>query len=127
MVAMKLFFFFAFLILISNEGPCAITTRADKYLKCRDKEPSDTINSACCFLKSNDIKACVEIRREDIKNNWKKTKEEIINGEYDYWNKTNLTLGLKFGTKLGKLDSLRCNNSQFLQSFTYFAILFIFF
>ena len=132
MVAIKLFFFFAFLVSISNEGPCAITTRADKYLKCRDKEPSDPLTEVCCFLKTNTLKRCVELRRVDIegKDNFKKTKEAIIAGNYDFWKDENDTRFPEYidgSISIGEIDSLRCNNSKFLKSFAYFAIFFIFF
>ncbi|MBO4795920.1 MAG: hypothetical protein J5553_00900 [Verrucomicrobia bacterium] len=135
MVAIKLFFFFAFLVSISisdKGGPCSITTRADKYLKCRDKEPYDPINEVCCFLKTNTLKRCVEIRREDIKgkDNFKKTKEAIKAGTYDLWLDGNYTGFDEYreGTiSIGEIDSLRCNNSKFLKTFAYFAIFFIFF
>ena len=132
MVAIKLFFFFAFLvsISISNEGgPCSITTRAEKYLKCRDKEPSDPINEVCCFLKTKTLKRCVEMRRVDIegKDNFKKTKEAIIAGNYDFWNNTRFPEYRDGIISINEIDSLRCNNSKFLKSFAYFAIFFIFF
>ena len=132
MVPIKLFFFFGFLISISNEGSCAITTRADKYLKCRDKDPYDPINHVCCFLKTKSFSRCVEIRRIDIdgKKKFDETKDKIKAGVYDYflmenytgfeeYNQTNFTLG--------DIDSLRCNKSKFLKTFSYFAIFFIFF
>ena len=135
MVAIKLFFFFAFLVSISisdKGGSCSITTRADKYLKCRDKEPYDPINEVCCFLKTNTLKRCVELRRVDIegKDNFKKTKEAIIAGNYDFWKDENDTRFPEYidgSISIGEIDSLRCNNSKFLKSFAYFAIFFIFF
>ena len=131
MIAIKLFFFFSYLISISNEGSCSITTRAEKYTKCRDKAPTDSRNNVCCFLKANGggLKKCVELRRTDIKGDrFKEVKNQIKAGSYDYWlmpnytgfeeykdNKTNL---------INKIDSLRCNNSPFLKYFGSFAILF---
>ena len=127
MVDIKLFFFFAFLISISvsQDGPCSITTRADKYLKCRDKETGNSTNKVCCYLKMGDISRCVEIERLDIKgkDNFTATKNKILNGSY--WNTSEDNYRVFNGT-FSKIDTLRCNNSKYLKSFVYFAILFIF-
>ena len=129
MIAIKLFFFFSYLISISNEGPCAITSRAEKYTKCRDKAPTDSRNNVCCFLKAGDLKKCVELRRSDIKGDkFKEVKNQIKAGTYDYWLMPNYTGFEEYGNKSGlinKIDSLRCNNSTFLKYFGLFAILLI--
>ena len=129
MIAIKLFFFFSYLISISNEGPCAITSRAEKYTKCRDKAPTDSRNNVCCFLKAGDLKKCVELRRSDIKGDkFKEVKNQIKAGTYDYWLMPNYTGFEEYGNKSGlinKIDSLRCNNSPFLKYFGLFAILLI--
>ena len=132
MIAIKLFFFFSYLISISNEGPCAITSRAEKYTKCRDKAPTDSRNNVCCFLKAGDLKKCVELRRSDIKGDkFKEVKNQIKAGTYDYWLMPNYTGFEEYGNKTGnkttikKIDSLRCNNSSFLKYFGLFAILLI--
>ena len=129
MIAIKLFFFFSYLISISNEGPCAITSRAEKYTKCRDKAPTDSRNNVCCFLKAGDLKKCVELRRSDIKGDkFKEVKNQIKAGSYDYWLMPNYTGFEEYGNKSGlinKIDSLRCNNSPFLKYFGLFAILLI--
>ena len=132
MIAIKLFFFFSYLISISNEGSCAITTRAEKYTKCRDKAPTDSRNNVCCHLKANggDLKRCVELRKIDIKGDrFKEVKNLIKSGSYDYWLMPNYTGFEEYkdnNTKIiNKIDSLRCNNSPFLKYFGSFAILFI--
>ena len=128
MIAIKLFFFFSYLISISNEGPCAITSHAEKYTKCRDKAPTDSRNNVCCFLKAGDLKKCVELRRSDIKGDkFKEVKNQIKAGSYDYWLMPNYTGFEEYrnNTKLQKIDSLRCNNSPFLKYFGLFAILLI--
>ena len=133
MVALKLFFFFSFLISISYEGTCAITTRADKYIKCRDKAPTDSNNNVCCFLKTkSDFKRCVELRKVDIDGDkFKETKEAIKKGTYDYWLMDNYTGFDEYKNKeitIGDISSLRCSNSsKFLKYFGLFAIFFIFF
>ena len=81
MNAIKLLFL-AFLITISNEGPCAITTSAIKYTKFKDKSPTDERNNICCYLKaktsSEEIKHCVEMKRVDIKSNkFKEVKNRL--------------------------------------------------
>ena len=154
MVDIKFFFFFAFLVSISisqnvsknesqNEtetqnktdnykfGPCSITTRADKYLKCRDKETRDP-NKVCCYLKMDNISRCVELERTDIdgKDNFTSTKNKILSGLY--WNMSrikdeNIDDFYELNRTFTKIDKLRCNNSKYLKSFVYFAILFIFF
>ena len=143
MVVIKLLLF-ALLISISNEGSCGITTKATKYTHCRDKKPYDERNNVCCYLKgtSNNgtIERCVEIRREDIDgDNFKKTKDAIKAGTYDKWlpnctdyskhiNCTNYTDFLDYdGMTISKIDSIRCNNSQFLKYIGLLAILFIFY
>ena len=131
MIAIKLFFFFSFLISLSNEGPCEITTRAEKYTKCRDKAPTDSRNNVCCHLKANggDLKRCVELRKIDIKGDrFKEVKNEIKAGTYAYWLMDNYTGFEEYKNKsisISKIDSLRCNNSQILKYFGFFAILFI--
>ena len=132
MIAIKLFFLFSYLISLSNEGSCAITTRAEKYTKCRDKAPADTRNNVCCFLKANggNLKKCVELRRNDIKGDrFKEVKNQIKAGTYDYWLMENYTGFEEFKDKnisINKIDSLRCNDSQFLKNFGFFVILFLF-
>ena len=128
-----LLIFFSFLISISEEGTCAITTRADKYVKCRDKDPADNRNNVCCFLKANDGKftRCVELRAVDIDGDkFDKTKDSIMKGTYDYWLMDNYTGFEEYkdqSMKISKIDSLRCSNSQFLRYFGLLALLFIFY
>ena len=149
MVDIKFFFFFAFLVSISisqnvsknesqNEtetqnktdnykfGPCSITTRADKYLKCRDKETRDP-NKVCCYLKMDNISRCVELERTDIdgKDNFTSTKNKILSGLY--WNMSQIgnIKGLEeLNGTFTKIDKLRCNNSKHLKSFVYFVFTF---
>ena len=112
-------------------GPCSITTRADNYLKCRDKETRDP-NKVCCYLKMDSISRCVELEKTDIdgKDNFTSTKNKILSGLY--WNmsrikKENIDDFYELNRTFTKIDKLRCNNSKYLKSFVYFAILFIFF
>ena len=132
MVVIKLLIL-AFLISISNEGSCAITTLSKKYTDCRDKKPTDDRNNVCCYLKAKgstgDIERCVEVRRIDIdeKDAFKKTEDSIKAGTYDYWLLDNYTGFEEYNGSLtmSEIESLRCNNSQFLQFLGLFAILFI--
>ena len=132
MVVIKLLIL-AFLISISNEGSCAITTLTKKYTDCRDKKPTDDRNNVCCYLKAKgstgDIERCVEVRRIDIdeKDAFKKTEDSIKAGTYDYWLLDNYTGFEEYDGSLtmSEIESLRCNNSQFLQFLGLFAILFI--
>ncbi len=123
---------FAFLISITNEFTCSITTMVNKYVDCRDKRPEDDRNNCCCFLHGTssmgDIKRCVEVRRVDIKGKkFKATKAEIEKGTYDYWLMDNYTGFDEYNGSLtfSKIDSLRCNSSQMLKFFGLFAILFL--
>ena len=131
MISIKLFFLFCYLISISNEGPCGITSRAEKYTKCRDKSPGDSRNNVCCFLKANDgnLKKCVELRTVDIKGDkFKEVKNQIKAGTYDYWLMNNYSGFDEYKNKsvsISKIDSLRCNNSQFLKYVGFFTTLFI--
>ena len=132
MVVIKLLIL-AFLISISNEGSCAITTLSKKYTDCRDKKPTDETNNVCCYFKakgsSGDIERCVELRRVDIdgKDKFKATQDSIKSGTYDYWLMGNYTGFEEYDGSLtiSDIDSIRCNNSQFLKFLGLFAILFI--
>ena len=133
MVTIISFLFFAFLISISNEGSCAITTRADKYIKCRDKNPTDIRNNVCCFFhyknaSGGNNKICVEMRGVDLKKErFKEVKEQIKAGKYDYWLMDNYTgfEAYKENITISKIESLRCNNCQYLKYFGLLAILLI--
>ena len=131
MISIKLFFLFCYLISISFEGPCGITTRADKYTKCRDKSPGNPMNSVCCFLKANDgnLKKSVELRKSDIKGDkFKEVKNLIKAGTYDYWLMGNYSGFEEYkdgNVTISKIDSLRCNNSKFLKYFGFFSVMFI--
>ena len=121
MFSNKLFFIFSLIISLSLEGPCSITTRAEKYTHCRDKKPSDPRNHVCCYLEANDenFKRCVEIRKIDIdsKDNFKKLEESIKRGDYEFWMNSNYTGFEEYqnGTiKINEIDSLRCNNANIL-------------
>ena len=131
MVSLKLILLFAFLISVTNEGSCAITSKVSKYTDCRDKKPTDDRNNVCCYLKSGDFKRCVELRRVDIKGDkFKSVKDSIKAGTYDYWLMDNYTGFEEYKTKsisISKIDSLRCSNSQYLEFFGIFAILFFIF
>ena len=134
MVVIKLLLF-ALLISISNEGSCDITTKATKYTHCRDKKPTDERNNVCCYLKATsnfgEIQRCVEIRREDIDgDNFKKTKEKIKAGTFIFSRDENNYTDFKDyngSMTISKIDSIRCNNSQFLKYIGLLAILFIFY
>ncbi len=133
MVTILSFLLFAFLISISNEGSCAITSRVRKYTSCRDKEPTDERNNVCCYLKAKtnngELKMCVEMRGVDIKKSkFKDVKNQIKAGTYDYWLMDNYTGFEGYKSKnitITDIDSLRCNNSQYLKLFGLLAILFL--
>ena len=131
MMSLKLILISAFLISVTNEGSCAITSKVSKYTDCRDKRPTDERNNVCCYLKSGDFKRCVEMRRLDIKSDrFKQVKDSIKAGTYDYWLMDNYTGFDEYKTKsvsISKIDSLRCSNSQYLKYFGIFAILFFIF
>ena len=133
MVVIKLLLF-ALLISISNEWSCAITTKATKYTHCRDKKPYEERFNVCCYLKGTsnkgEVQRCVEIRRIDIDgDNFKKTKDAIKAGTYDYWLMENYTGFEDYNGSMtiSNIDSIRCNNSQFLKYIGLLAILFIFY
>ena len=133
MVVIKLLVF-AFLISVSNEGSCAITTKATKYTHCRDKKPTDERNNVCCYLKGTsnqgEVQRCVELRRVDIKGDkFKTTKDQIKAGTYDYWLLSNYTGFEEYNKSMtiSNIDSIRCSNSKFLKYIGLFAILFIFY
>ena len=135
MFSTKLFFLFS-LITVSLEGPCAITTKAEKYTHCRDKKPSDQRNHVCCYLEANNeaIQRCVEVRKTELesKDNFEKMEEQIKAGTYDFWLMDNYTgfEGYKNGTvKITEIDSLRCNKGNILSfgKFILLAILFSYF
>ena len=130
MFSIKSFFFFFLIISLSFEGPCSITTRAEKYVHCRDKKPSDTRNHVCCYLEANNeqIKRCVEVRKIDIesKDDFNKLRDQIKAGTYEFWlNATNYT-GFEEYTnksiKINEIDSLRCNDAKFLNFVKYILI-----
>ena len=125
----------ALLISISNEGSCSTTTIVEKYTDCRDKKPHDERNNVCCYLKgtssNGEIKRCVELRRVDIdgKDTFKKTKESIKSGAYDYWLLSNYTGFEEYrgNMTISEIDSLRCNDAPILKLFGSFAILLLLF
>ena len=59
--------------------------------------------------------------------NLKATKDSIKSGTYDYWLMDNYTGFEEYDGSLtiSDIDSIRCNNSQFLKFLGLFAILFI--
>ena len=132
MASIGLYILFAYFVFVSYEGPCAITTIAEKYTQCRDKSPTDSRNNVCCFLKDEGEKyqRCVEMRRLDIedKDKFKEVKKSIEAGTYDYWLMENYTGFDEYKNNTTfKIDSLRCNNSQYLKYFGLFVILLILF
>ena len=132
MASIGLYILFAYFVLFSYEGPCAITTKAEKYTHCRDKSPTDSRNNACCFLKDEEEKyqRCVEMRLVDIEDTdkFKEVKKSIEAGTYDYWLMGNYTGFEEYKKNITfKIDSLRCNNSQYLKYFGLFTILLILF
>ena len=132
MASIRLYIIFAYFVFISYEGPCAITTLAEKYTQCRDKSPTDSRNNVCCFLKDERkiYQRCVEMRRSDIdgKDKFKEVKKSIVAGTYDYWLMENYTGFEQYKNNTTfVIDSLRCNNSQYLKYFGIFAILLILF
>ena len=132
----KFFILFSLIISLSLEGPCSITTRADKYTKCRDKKPSDTRNHVCCYLKANNeaIQRCVEVRKTELESsdNFDKLEEQIKNGSYDFWLMDNYTGFEEYknkSVKITEIDSLRRNEGDILSfgKFVLLAILFSYF
>ena len=129
MFSNKFFILFSLIISLSLEGPCSITTRADKYTKCRDKKPSDTRNHVCCYLEANNeaIQRCVEVRKTELESsdNFDKLEEQIKAGTYDFWLMENYTGFEEYRNKsitIREIDSLRCNKGNIL-SFGKFMIL----
>ena len=121
---------------MSNEGSCAITTGEDKYIKWRDKAPTDERNNVCCFMNTKidngTHKICVEMRKVDIKKDkFKKVKNQIKAWTYDYWLMDNYTGFEAYKEKIitiNSIESLRCNkcnNSHYLKYFGFLVILFI--
>ena len=120
----KCLFLFSLLISISLEqhsGPCAISSKAEKYTNCRDKKPGDTRNSVCCYLEADDekIKRCVEVQKiylED-KDSFKKLQEEIKGRKYQFWLADNYTGFEEYKNSnftIREIDSLRCNQANHL-------------
>ena len=117
----KFFFLFSLIVSFSLEGPCAITTRADKYTKCRDKKPSDPRNHVCCYLEANNeaIQRCVEVRKTELESegDFEKMEDQIKDGKYDFWLMDNYTGFEEYkngSIKINDIDSLRCNEGSIL-------------
>ena len=122
MFSKKLFFLLSVIITLTLEGPCSITTRAEKYTHCRDKKPSDTRNHVCCYLEANDesIKRCVEVRKIDLESSddFDKMEDQIKAGTYEFWRADNYTGFEEYrngSIKINEIDSLRCNKANILQ------------
>ena len=117
----KFFILFLLMISLSLEGPCSITTRADKYTKCRDKRPSDPRNHVCCYLEANNeaVQRCVEVRKTELESsdNFDKLEDQIKAGTYDFWLMENYTGFEEYrngSIKINDIDSLRCNEGKIL-------------
>ena len=135
----KCLFLFSLLISISLEqhsGPCAISSKAEKYTNCRDKKPGDTRNSVCCYLEADDekIKRCVEVQKKYLedKDSFKKLQEEIKGRKYQFWLADNYTGFEEYknkSVKITEIESLRCNEGDILSfgKFVLLAILFSYF
>ena len=133
----KYLFLFSLLISLSLEqhsGPCAITSKTEKYIHCRDKKPGDTRNSACCYLEANNeqIKRCVEVPKKYLedKDKFKNLENEIKKGNFSFWTDDNYTGFEEYkngSIKINEIDSLRCNQDNFLNlgRFLMLAILFL--
>ena len=129
---------FSLLLTLSFEqhsGPCAITTKVEEYVDCRDKKPGDTRNHVCCYLEANNeqVKRCVEVRKVDLESSddFDKLWDTIKAGNYELWkNATNYT-GFEEYTNgsltIREIDSLRCNEGKNLNfgKFILLAILFL--
>ena len=129
---------FSLLLTLSFEqhsGPCAITTKVEEYVDCRDKKPGDTRNHVCCYLEANNeqVKRCVEVRIVDLESSddFDKLWDTIKAGNYELWkNATNYT-GFEEYTNgsltIREIDSLRCNEGKNLNfgKFILLAILFL--
>ena len=129
MACKRIFLILSMIITLSIEGPCSITTKVEEYTDCRDKRPSDPRNQVCCYLEANDgsFKRCVEVRKLDIEesDDFDKLEDNIKKGTYDLWLFDNYTGFDEYKNKnitINEIDSLRCNNSQFL----YFGLLILF-
>ena len=122
----KCLFLFSLLISISLEqdyhsGPCAITSRAEKYTHCRDKKPGDTRNSVCCYLEADNekIQRCVEVQKKYLedKDKFENLQNEIKGGKYEFWLKDNYTGFEEYKNgnfTIKEIDSLRCNKANHL-------------
>ena len=129
---------FSLLLTLSFEqhsGPCAITTKVEEYVDCRDKKPGDTRNHVCCYLEANNeqVKRCVEVRKVDLESSddFDKLWDTIKAGNYELWkNATNYT-GFEEYTNgsltIREIDSLRCNEGKNLNfgKFILLALLFL--
>ena len=138
MFSKKYLLIFSLLLTLSFEqhsGPCAITTKVEEYVDCRDKKPGDTRNHVCCYLEANDeqVKRCVEVRKVDLESSddFDKLWDTIKAGNYELWkNATNYT-GFEEYTNgsltIREIDSLRCNEGKNLNfgKFILLAILFL--
>ena len=129
---------FSLLLTLSFEqhsGPCAITSKAEKYTDCIDKKPGDTRNHVCCYLEANNgnVKHCVEVRKKDLesKSDFDKLWDTIKAGNYELWKNASNYTGFEQYTDgsltISDIDSLRCNEGKILNfgKFILLAILFL--
>lgn len=107
-----LFFLIILLFTFTSEGPCELTEEAKDYTSCRDK-PAD-VTSYCCYLKKkNGEKRCVELLKEEVKDDKiKDTWDKIEKGTYSTWKNGNHSE--MDGFVYGELDELRCTGAEFL-------------
>ena len=120
----KCLFLFSLLISMSlqqHSGPCAITSKAEKYTHCRDKKPGDTRNSVCCYLEADDekIRRCVEVQKTYLedKDKFEKLQDEIKGRKYEFWLADNYTGFEEYKNSnftIKEIDSLRCNKANHL-------------
>ena len=122
------------MVSLSSEGPCSITTKAEKYTHCRDKRPTDSRNHACCYLEANNesIKRCVEVRKIDIdsKDDFNKLEDEIKKGTYDFWLADNYTGFEEYrngSIQINEIESLRCNKENVINLRKYIFLLILIF
>ena len=127
MLARNYLLIFSLLISLSFEqnnrsGPCAITTKVEKYTDCRDKKPGDKRNHVCCYLEANSesLKRCVEVRKVDLDGSDKfdQLQDSIKAGTYELWKNASNYTGFEEYTygniTISSIDSLRCNEAKFL-------------
>ena len=127
-----MFITYSFLIDLSSEGPCFITTKVTKYKSCRDKDPSDTKNQYCCYLvyKSggNENKKCVELNKTDVDDGkFKDTKDKIKAKTLEDWKSDSVKDFYDWYDKdeISEVKTLRCKDGKYIKFFGAFSLILI--